>query len=84
MSSLEVAMCTYMVETLGIPSNSPTHVTVSGAGDEKDAVRCAVNLDNRFSKHSFRPTGYAISINRAPPRVMTIKELLLDHYLYGD
>jgi hypothetical protein len=74
----------YSVETLGVPNNSPTHITVLGDGDEKDAVRCAAKLDKRFSKHSFRPTGYAISINRAPPRVMTVKEIFVDDYLYGD
>jgi hypothetical protein len=73
-----------MVESLGIPDNSPTHVTEFGAGDEKDALKCAAKLVKRFSKHSFAPTGYAISINLAPPRVMAVKTVLAEHYLFGD
>jgi hypothetical protein len=72
----------YRVETLGVPNNSPMHITVFGIGDEKDAYKSAARLVRRFSKHSYAPTGYAISINREPPRAMTVKEVIVEDYLY--
>jgi hypothetical protein len=39
----------YSIETLGVPDNSPMHITVFGLSDENDAYKCAERLDKRLA-----------------------------------